>query len=245
MELRGIDVSKHNGTIDWKAVKQSGKVDFVIIRAGYGKLASQKDVKFEDNYRGCKENNIPVGVYWYSYAKSVDEIHTEAKVFLQVIKGKQFEYPVYLDFEEKSQFALGKAKCCEMAKAFMDIIEQAGYYTGMYCSKSYLENYFTDDIKNRYDIWLAHYTSKTNYTGQYGIWQYTSEGITPGISGRVDMNIGYKDYPTIIKNAGLNGYEKQAVVVDNNTIDNSNTIDNIIEYANKIKSLAEELRHNE
>ena len=83
---KGIDVSKHNGIIDWKKAKESGQVDFSVIRAGYGRLISQKDTRFEQNYAGCKENNIPVGCYWYSYAKSVAEIQTEAEIFLHQIQ---------------------------------------------------------------------------------------------------------------------------------------------------------------
>lgn len=210
--LKGIDVSKHDSTIDWKKVKASGMVDFAILRAGYGRLISQKDIRFEENYKGCKENGIPCGAYWYSYAKSVSEIQTEARVFLQAIKGKQFEYPVYLDFEEKSQFALGKATCSAMAKAFLDILEKAGYYAGMYCSSSYLTNYFTDEIKTKYTMWVAHYgVSKPSYAGAYDIWQYSSTGTVSGINHRCDMNYCYKtDFPEVIKKAGLNGFEKSA-----------------------------------
>lgn len=208
--LKGIDVSKHDGTINWQKAKNSGEVDFAILRAGYGKLISQKDVKFEEFYKGCKENNIPVGAYWYSYAHSVAEIQTEARVFLQVIKGKQFEYPVYLDFEEKSQFALGKAKCTEMAKAFLEILGNAGYYAGIYSSKSHLENYFTEDILQNYTVWVAHYgVSKTSYKYPFDIWQYSSDGSVPGINHRCDMNYCYKeDFPETIKSSGLNGFTK-------------------------------------
>lgn len=207
--LRGIDVSTHNGTIDWKKIKDnSSDVDFVIIRAGYGKLASQKDKQFENNYKGCKENGIPCGTYWYSYATSVEEIKTEADVFLSVIAGKQFEYPVYLDFEEKSQFALGRTMCSEMAKAFLKKIEEAGYYAGLYCSKSHLEDSFTDDIKKDYTIWLAHYTNQTNYSGAYDIWQYTDDKYINGASGHFDGNYCYKDFPSVIKRVGLNGFKK-------------------------------------
>lgn len=207
---KGIDISIHDGIVDFNKVKSSGLADFVIIRAGYGRLIEQKDKRFEKNYNGCTENNIPVGCYWYSYAKSVSEIQTEAKVFLETIKGKQFAYPVYLDFEEKSQFALGKAKCSEMAEAFLDILENAGYYAGIYSSKSHLENYFTEDILKRYTVWVAHYgVSKTSYKYPFDMWQYSSDGSVPGISHRCDMNYCYKDdFPEIIKSAGLNGFLK-------------------------------------
>ena len=204
---KGIDVSKHNGIIDWKKAKESGQVDFSVIRAGYGRLISQKDTRFEQNYAGCKENNIPVGCYWYSYAKSVAEIQTEAEVFLQAIKVKQFEYPVYLDFEESSQFALGRVKCSEMAKAFLDMLEQAGYFAGLYSSKSHLESYFTED---RYTVWVAHYgVSQTSYKYPYDVWQYSEKGTVSGLTGNFDMNYCYRDdFPEIIKNAGLNGFPK-------------------------------------
>lgn len=213
--LKGIDVSKHNGTIDWQKAKNSGSVDFAVLRAGYGRLISQKDIQFERNYSECKKYNIPVGAYWYSYAKSVPEIQTEARVFLEAIKGKQFEYPVYLDFEEKSQQSLGRAKCSEMAKAFLDILEKTGYYAGLYSFKSMLDNCFTDEILNRYTIWLAHVkVSKTSYTKPFDIWQYSWEGKVDGItggSGKVDMNYCYKtDFPEAIKKAGLNGFTKSA-----------------------------------
>lgn len=210
--LKGIDVSKHDSTIDWKKVKASGMVDFAILRAGYGRLISQKDVQFERNYAECKKYGIPCGAYWYSYAKSISEIQTEARVFLQAIKGKQFEYPIYLDFEEKSQFALGKATCSAMAKAFLDILEKAGYYAGMYCSSFYLTSYFTDEIKTRYTMWVAHYgVSKPSYAGAYDIWQHSSTGTVSGINHRCDMNYCYKtDFPEVIKKAGLNGFEKSA-----------------------------------
>lgn len=209
---KGIDVSKHDGVIDWQKARNSGFVDFTIMRAGYGRLIEQKDKKFEANYQGCKENGIPCGAYWYSYAHSVSEIQTEARVFLEAIKGKQFEYPVYLDFEEKSQFNLGKAKCTEMAKAFLGILENAGYYAGMYCSAYYLTNFFDSSVKDNYTMWVAHYgVSKPSYAGAYDIWQYSSNGSVLGINHRCDMNYCYKDdFPEIIKNAGLNGFTKNS-----------------------------------
>jgi len=224
--LKGIDVSYCEPKVDWNSVKES--VDFVIIRAGYGNLVSQKDKMFESHYAGAKKAGIPVGCYWYSYAKSVSEIQTEAKVFLETIKGKQFEYPVYLDFEEKSQFALGKAKCSEMAKAFLDILENAGYYAGIYSSKSYLENYFTEDILKRYTVWVAHYgVSETSYKYPFDMWQYSSSGNVPGINHRCDMNYCYKEnFPEIIKSAGLNGFQKT-------TISNSETVEKPVETVEK------------
>ena len=109
--MKGIDVSKHNGSIDFNAVKASG-VEFVIIRAGYGMYDNQKDPKFEENYAKAKAAGLHVGTYWYSYAKSVKEAEIEAEVCLRVIGGKQFDFPIYFDIEDPSQRGLGIEKRC-------------------------------------------------------------------------------------------------------------------------------------
>ena len=214
---KGIDVSYAQGNINWSHVKADG-VKFALIRAGYGKELSQKDSQFENNYAGCKSNGIPCGAYWYSYAKSTEEAKQEAKVFLQVIKGKSFEYPVYIDLEEKSQFALGKKICSDIVQAFCDVMENAGYYAGLYCSTSYLDSHISDSVKSRYAIWVAQYNDKCTYTGDYGIWQhsvaghpehdYVRAGKVYGVDGQCDLDYAYIDYPAIIKAAGLNGFSK-------------------------------------
>ena len=212
------DVSYCQKGIDWEAAKASGLVDFVIFQAGYGREYDQVDVQFERNYSECKRLGIPCGAYWFSYAMSADEAKREAQVFLQTIKGKLFEYPVYMDLELAKQFALGKAACSEMADAFLSTMEQAGYYAGLYCSTYYLDKYLSDSVKSRYTIWCAQYASKCTYQNPYGIWQYNVAGSTehdiigqksiPGIVGECDMDYCYTDYPSIIKAAGLNGFAK-------------------------------------
>lgn len=201
----GIDVSKHQGEIDWKKVN-ANNVEFAIVRAGIGKLTSQKDPFFEKNYKGCKENNIPCGAYWYSYAKSEPEAKQEAVTCLAVIKGKQFEYPIYFDIEENSQFKLGKAKCTAIAKAFCETVEKAGYFVGIYSSKSGLENYIDESLRNRYTIWVAHVgVAKTTYQGA-AMWQHSWKGRINGLNGDVDCNYCYTDFPSVIKSKGLNGF---------------------------------------
>lgn len=209
MLINGIDVSKWQGKIDWQKVKSSG-VEFAILRAGYGKEISQKDEQFESNYSGCKAAGMPVGAYWYSYAMSADEAKKEAETCLSIIKGKQFEYPIYFDIEESKQLALGKSKCTEIAKAFCEKMESAGYFVGIYSSKSHLETYLTDEIRARYAVWVAHYATKCTYSGQYGIWQKSSSGKINGINGNVDIDECYVDYPTTIKNKNLNGFKTAA-----------------------------------
>lgn len=205
---KGIDISKHQGNVDFSKLK--GNVDFVIIRAGYGKLASQKDAKFEEYYAGCKKYGIPVGAYWYSYATTVAEAQQEAQVFLNVIKGKQFDYPVYFDLEERNAFNTGKSNCSAMVRAFCGKLEEAGYYAGLYMSRSPFTTYMESDIKDKYTLWLAEYNSKLNYTGTVGMWQYGEKGSVAGVSGHVDVDYSYKDFSSIIKNVGLNGYPKQS-----------------------------------
>lgn len=222
--MKGIDVSKHQGNVNWSHVKADG-VKFAIIRAGYGKEISQKDRQFENNYAGCKSNSIPCGAYWYSYAMSESEAKQEAEVCLKVIAGKTFEYPIYYDIEEKKQFALGKAKCSSIAKAFFDVLENAGYWVGLYSSKSFLDSYFDESLRKRYAVWVAQYNTKCTYSGQYGIWQKSSTGKVYGITGDVDVNESYFDYPTAIKNAGRNGFWKSTN--STSTVSGSNIASNV------------------
>ena len=210
----GIDVSEWQGTIDWAKAKAGG-IKFAILRAG---ISSRADKCFTTNYAACENAGIPVGSYWYCTATTVADAKAQAKQFLQVISGKKFAYPVYMDLEEPAQFALGKAKCSELVDAFLIVLEQAGYYAGLYCSTYYLDKYLSDSVKSRYTIWCAQYASKCTYQNPYGIWQYNVAGSTehdiigqksiPGIVGECDMDYCYTDYPSIIKAAGLNGFAK-------------------------------------
>ena len=208
MTMKGIDVSKWQGTIDFVKVKESG-IDFVIIRAGYGKETSQKDPCFEKNYAGAKAAGLHVGAYWYSYAESVEDAKKEADACLAIIKGKQFDFPVYLDVEEKKQFAKGKDFCDSIITEFCNALEAAGYYAGLYMSTSYLNNYVSESVRKRYTVWVAQYASKCAYKGQYGIWQYSSKGSVPGVSGNCDMDECYMDFPSIITEGAFNGYTRE------------------------------------
>ena len=203
--LKGIDVSYAQGVIDWEKVKASGLVDFAILRAGYGKETSQIDDQFNRNYTACKQLGIPVGAYWYSYATTAAEAEQEAKVCLQTIRGKQFEYPIAFDIEEERSLPQADA----LSTAFCNALENAGYYTAIYTFKSALESNFGAAVKNRYDIFLSHIgVQQTDYAGSYGLWQYSWTGCISGISEDVDLDYAYKDYPAMIQNAGLNGFTK-------------------------------------
>ena len=211
MILKGIDVSVHNGSINWNQVKADG-VQFAILRAGYGREISQKDRRFEEYYANAKAVGMPVGCYWYSYATGVEEAKIEAQVCLSVIKGKQFEYPVYFDLEEQSAFATGKSNCSAMVRAFCGELEKAGYFAGLYMSRSPFNSYMEDDIKTKYALWLAEYGQKLNYNGSVGMWQKSSTGRISGISGNVDINECYVDYAEKIQSAGLNGFSEYEII---------------------------------
>ena len=193
MEYRGIDVSKYQGDIDFRKVKNAG-IQFVIIRIGYGQYENQKDPKFERNYDGFKNVGIPVGVYLYSYAKSVADAKKEAEVTLKWLNNRELNLPVYYDIEDKSQINLGKNTLTKMCEAFCDAIEKGGYWAGVYTNKYFFTTYL-DYVKlqDKYTIWVAQYNDTNTYRGKYDMWQYTSSGKVNGISGNVDMDILYRD----------------------------------------------------
>lgn len=205
---QGIDVSKWQGRINWELVKKAG-VQFAILRAGYGDSLNnpnQLDEEFERNYAECKRLGIPVGVYWYSYAVTVDMAIQEAKSCYEAIKGKQFEYPLYYDVEEQRIFNTGLTN--EIGKAFFDYMESKDYWVGWYTFRSAVTNYLTPRMRERYAMAIAEYGNELHYDGQYGIWQYSSTGKVNGIMGNVDLDYCYVDYPTMIKGKGKNGYKK-------------------------------------
>ena len=202
----GVDVSRWQGDINWQAVKNSG-ASFAMIRMGYGKYAYQADTKFVQNYNNAKAAGLPIGVYWYSYATTPADAIQEANACLQVLGGRKLEYPIAFDIEERKQINLSPEAFCAVISAFCSVIEGAGYYTMIYGSANPLEMHLDSKTRERFDVWVAHYNvSKPKYSGRYGIWQYTSKGSVGGISGNVDCNYVYRDYPSIIKRAHLNGY---------------------------------------
>jgi lysozyme len=207
MQIKGIDISKWQGAIDFQKVKNSG-IQFVIIRAGYG--TKGKDEFFEANYKKAKAAGLHVGAYWYSYANGFKEAGEEADAFLRALSGKQFDYPVYLDMEEKSQLDAGMDFCSGLIRTFCGKLEAAGYFVGFYTSSSYVRAVVKEEIRKRYTFWCAQWASSCSFAGSCGIWQKSSNGQVPGITGRVDEDISYQDFPSIIKGGGFNGYSKSA-----------------------------------
>ena len=211
----GVDISAYQTNVDYA---HTG-VGFAILRAGYGKLSSQKDKLFDTHYRGFKAAGVPVGAYWYSYAMSEDEARQEAKACIEVLKDTQLEYPVYYDVEEKKQYQLGKAKVTAIIKAFCDEMEKAGYWVGIYTNTSWYLSVIDNRIKNRYALWIAHWdVAKPGIIDEYGIWQY-KVGQQTGVAGDCDLDYGYIDYEPMIKKAGKNNWSKKKTIAVTMTVD--------------------------
>ncbi len=191
----GIDVSAWQGNIDWAKVKASG-IEFAILRAGYGREVSQVDKYFEKNYREARAQGIPVGVYWYSYADSVERVIQEAKACLAVLGGRELDLPVFYDIEyEPKILALSTQVRTAMVIGFTNAIMAAGYTPGVYASLDFIKNKLTDDqIPGQVVRWIAQYgPSKCTYKGNLYAWQKSSKGRVSGISGNVDLDELYAD----------------------------------------------------
>lgn len=186
-----IDVSEHNGWIDWQAVKDAGW--HAIIRIGYGdNYESQDDKTAVYNMDECERLGIPYGVYIYSYAGGTDQARSEAQHVLRMIEGRHLSYPVYYDLEEGYLYDYA----ADLAYAFGEVIEDAGYWCGVYSSASWWWGSLSS-LGDRFTKWVAHWG--VSEPGVYGdIWQYTSDEVGPGCSGRTDCNIAYRDFPAEI-----------------------------------------------
>ena len=233
---RGIDVSvyQHKPTatgyraLDWGAIKEAG-FDFAILKAGStprteeGEEKGGQDPVFEMNYRDAKEAGLDLGVYFYTYATTAEALRTDAGLLIEWLQGKQFEYPIYFDLEDPSLAELDRDTLTEFCMIFITTLREAGYYGGLYTNNDWLVNRLnTAEIKGFCDIWYARYRHndpitpddpfiwQESYGGQLGMWQYSQMGTIEGSDiheGQpVDFNYAYKDYPSLIKKFGFNGY---------------------------------------
>lgn len=206
-EAEGIDVSAWQGeNIDFEKVKASGK-KFVIIRAGYRQTV---DKHWEENYKKAKAAGLAVGAYWFQYAANVTAAQKEAAACIKALSGKQLEFPVYYDLEPDGSKTPPTSQYNANAYAFCQKLEAAGYFTGIYTSESFLQ-YFDAAFKERFTLWVANWSRKPALGA---VWQKSSEGSVPGISGNVDLDVCYQDFPTIIKKARLNGFGDDAPAPD-------------------------------
>ena len=198
MEIKGIDVSSYQGNVDWATVADYG-MGFAILRIT--EKNNKVDSKFEQNYKGCIKYNIPVGVYKYSYALTVADIQKEAQTVIDVLSGRKLDFPVWLDLEWSEQRALSESALTTLIKTFWSVITTAGYKFGIYCNMDWYDNVIPESAKSKYDFWIARYPANDDGWLQerlrpsYGVgWQYSSKAVIPGISGKVDRDVFYKDY---------------------------------------------------
>ena len=191
MALRIIDVSEHNQKINWEQARNH--IDGAILRCGYGMdMKSQDDLWWKYNADECTRLGIPFGVYLYSYANTDEKSRSEAAHVLRLIKGYKLSYPVYLDLEEEHSPDT-RPHAVRGAGIFAGILEAAGYQVGIYANESWYKRTIGSAL-DKYTKWVAKYSSKAPDVPDVDIWQYTSSGSVPGISGKVDLNYCYKDY---------------------------------------------------
>lgn len=212
---KGIDISSYQGDIDFQKVKNAGR-SYVIIKAGQG---LRQMATFRQKYLpAVLAAGLDWGAYWWSDAASLSEAKQEAAAFLQALDGLKPSFPVYMDQEYDSPCgkwgaAKNKQLRTDMVKAFLDTLQDAGYYAALYSSTDWLQNWVFDDQLALYDKWVAQYASKCTYNGNYGMWQHHGDfpgftGHCDGISTPVDLNDCYRDYPSIIKDNLLNGWSR-------------------------------------
>ena len=191
-----FDISTWQGGIDYNAIRE--RTNTVILRAGF---SCTEDNQFVNHYNNLQGLNL--GAYWYSYATSPDEARAEARTFLKVIGDRKFTLPLFLDIEDSSMSGLGRYTLNDIVRAFGEVIENAGYYFGVYSNLNWYRNIISgEELNKKYDWWIACWSDSSPSGVDYGIWQYTSDYDLNGW--RIDANQVYKDYPTIIRNAGLN-----------------------------------------
>lgn len=208
--LKGIDVSEHQGVIDWNKVKDH--IDFVILRAGWGN--NHIDEQFIRNIKECNRLGIPVGAYWFSYALNPEMAKREARFLLDAVKNYRVEYPLFFDWEGDSEryanqegINTTKRLRTDMVKAFCSEIESKDYWAGNYANPNFINNYFYQSELKRYSLWLAWYGASETSAKNYGcqIWQYSEGGSIPGIgTNSVDMNYEYRGFRQAIRESGLN-----------------------------------------
>ena len=193
--MKGIDVSQHNGNIDWNKVKPN--IDFAILRLGWiGNHQNHTiDTRFEHYYSECIRLKIPVGVYIYNYTTNTEAAKSGANWTVKKLQGRKLDLPVFIDMEDPSGAGLGKTLNTNIAIEFNKIIEKSGRKAGVYANLDWFNNKLNKtEIKNKYTTWIAHYgVNKDKYKGQYDMMQYTSTGKVNGIGGNVDLNEMYKD----------------------------------------------------
>lgn len=206
MAYYGIDVSYHEGEIDWSKAA-ANCLRFCFVRAGYNNQDGSitVDQRFAENAAGSIETGLDTGLYLYSYARTPEASRASALRLIEMAQDYELTMPLVLDLEDVNVYQpLGREGATAVAAAFLETVEEAGYYAMLYSNTYFANNYLNMSQLADYDFWVADYTDWLSYTGAYGIWQYTDRGVIDGIEDRVDLNITWRDYPSVIRGAGLN-----------------------------------------
>lgn len=207
-EIWGIDVSKYQGSINWRKVAASG-VKFAMLRVvSTNKDGIYIDPTFKQNYKSATEAGIPVGAYFFTYAQSEDTQNKEMEMMFKALDGKKFDYPIALDIEDTATASIGKAALTALVKRGLDIIDQKGYKPILYTYTNYKNNYLDMNALKDYDLWLADTRSSYNGRGKSAIWQYGQETIA-GITGKCDVNYCYKKYCQDVSQGESSGQETE------------------------------------
>ncbi len=218
-DKKGVDISSLNENVDMSLIKKAG-YDFVMIRCGFGdNIESQDDSQFEANVKKAEKLKMPWGVYLYSYATSRAEAKSEAEHVKRLLKGKRPTLPVAFDMEDADGYklkhgAMKKSLITDICETFLSRIKKVGYYPMLYTSLSWIGNYISTDVTDKYDLWVAQWSSSCDYKGKnLGMWQYGGEvnyleSNSIGGVGTIDKDKCIKNYPEIIKKGGYNNWKK-------------------------------------
>lgn len=222
-EVLGIDVSHHNGQIDWQLVAGDNK-KFAIIKCQYEAQSHRIDEYFEYNYSEAGKYGLARGVYIYIARHSMDDPVADANSLLKHLKGRKLEYGIWLDLEDKTVDVKGKAYIRNLAYTYADIFQKAGYYVGIYCNKDWYVRLIHNDLKEDFDFWIARYPKddKGIYNPQSSLkpnykmavaWQYSSKGNVAGVKTRCDLNVDFDGIVNLIVSSHMKSIEEIALEV--------------------------------
>ena len=204
----GIDVSSHQGEVDWQQVKAAGK-GFAILRAGWSWYEGglTRDSRFPENAAGAEAAGLPWGAYLYAYDRTPEAARASARRLGALLAGYRMEYPVAYDFEDGQYLSASPEENTAVCRAFLEELEGQGYYAALYTYANFAKNFLRMEELSPWDFWVAAYQEPlVSWQGSWGLWQYSAAGEVPGIRGRVDLDRARRDYPAIIRRAGLNGF---------------------------------------
>ncbi len=250
MRKFGIDISKWQGDFDFVTAKSEG-INFAILKGGGADDGFYKDSKFEQNYTNAKKLGIPVGVYWFSKAVSINDAVKEADYFLNnILSKKQFELPVFIDVEHKDMINLGKDTLTGIVDKWCSYLENKGFWVGIYSSVYSFSTYMNDDVLKRYTHWVAQWANECTYKNKdiLGFWQFGGEtnlqrtNIVAGVV--CDQNYMYKDFPNLIKNKNLNGFNANKPLTKSNEEIAKEVIKGLWDVGEKRKTLLTDAGYN-